>query len=139
MEGDCYLNALPGEPKFTLLARDPQSPDRVREWANQREKEIRAGLRPETDWEQVAKARQIAWDMLQWRIANDGAWRQPDLLRNSQGPDERLPVDRTSPVAVNAGSCLGRRQGDEYWCRACGLRWAADDLDPPPCPERLQR
>lgn len=30
---DCYANALPDEPMFILLARDPKAPDSVQLWA----------------------------------------------------------------------------------------------------------
>lgn len=30
---DCYAKALPDEPIFTLLARSPEAPGLVREWA----------------------------------------------------------------------------------------------------------
>lgn len=34
---DCYANAEPDEPMFVLLARDPDAPRLVREWAIHRE------------------------------------------------------------------------------------------------------
>lgn len=33
---DCYRAAEPDEPMFVLLARDPDAPDLVREWARRR-------------------------------------------------------------------------------------------------------
>lgn len=36
LELDCYHKAEQGEPKFTLLARDPVAPDIVRLWASVR-------------------------------------------------------------------------------------------------------
>jgi hypothetical protein len=36
---DCYHKAEPGEPKFTLLARDPLAPNLTRLWAAIREGE----------------------------------------------------------------------------------------------------
>ncbi len=42
-EFDCYANALPNEPMFVLLARDPKAATAVRDWAaayrNEKEKE----------------------------------------------------------------------------------------------------
>ena len=74
---DCYANALPDEPMFILLARDPSAPSKVRAWAYDREKAIGHGNRPTADTPMVAEARQCADDMEAWRRANDGAWRNP--------------------------------------------------------------
>lgn len=30
-------------------------------------------------------------------------------------------------------NCKARREQDEMVCRACALRWAVDDEEPPPC------
>lgn len=76
-EFDCYANALPSEPMFILLARDPNAPSLVQEWADQREAEINSGSRPEADRRMVVEARECARSMKGWRAANDGAWRKP--------------------------------------------------------------
>lgn len=34
--------------------------------------------------------------------------------------------------------CQKRREGDEWVCYRCGLRWAVDDPDPPPCKAKEQ-
>lgn len=73
---DCHDKALPDEPRFTLLARDPSAPDLIRTWADVRAEAIAAGERPDSDTEAVIEARQLADRMDAWRIANDGAWRQ---------------------------------------------------------------
>ena len=72
---DCYANALPDEPLFTLLARDPVAPTIVRSWAQRREVLIDQGKKPESDRAIVAEARLCAQHMEAWREANDGAWR----------------------------------------------------------------
>lgn len=74
---DCYTRALPDEPMFTLLARDPGAPDLIRLWARQRGVHIDAGLRPETDREVVKEAYDCAAAMVDWRAENDGVWRKP--------------------------------------------------------------
>lgn len=53
---DCYAKAMPDEPVFVLLARDPQAPGLVRAWADERES---IGEDPE----KVAEARAVADDM----------------------------------------------------------------------------
>ena len=59
-EFDCYNNAEPDEPHFTLLARDTGAPDLVRLWAARREINQEA---PEV----VAEARACADAMEEWR------------------------------------------------------------------------
>jgi hypothetical protein len=76
-EHDCYAGALPDEPMFVLLARDPDAPRLVEEWARQRAADIRAGLRPQSDAGMVREAQDAAWIMRRWRRDNDGAWREP--------------------------------------------------------------
>jgi hypothetical protein len=75
-EFDCYNNALPDEPMFILLGRDPTAPLRVEEWAKAREHLINFGHRPESDRAMVAEARECAEAMRAWRAANDGKWRR---------------------------------------------------------------
>ena len=73
---DCYANALPDEPMFILLGRDPSAPDLVNDWADTRESEIKNGKRPQSDTAMVDEARRVATEMRLWRRRNDGKWRQ---------------------------------------------------------------
>lgn len=73
---DCYANALPDEPMFTLLARDPYAPLLICYWADKREKDIRNGLRPASDAAMVEEARACAHAMMIWRAENEGKWRE---------------------------------------------------------------
>lgn len=73
---DCYSNALPDEPMFILLARDPHAPDLVDGWADYRYIDIVAKRRPASDMGMVNEARECANKMRQWRKDNDGAWRK---------------------------------------------------------------
>ena len=72
---DCYANALPDEPMFVLLARDPDFFRLVRKWAKRRSKDVQCGLRPESDMAMVAEAEKCAYDGRDWRKKNNGAWR----------------------------------------------------------------
>lgn len=72
---DCYSNALPDEPMFILLARDPKAPMLVDEWAALRAQQVDDGERPQADMAMVDEARQCAAAMRAWREANDGKWR----------------------------------------------------------------
>lgn len=75
---DCYANALPDEPMFVLLARDPTAPAIVKEWAEMREQAIETGNRPRSDYTMVTEARDCALAMEAWRKQNNGKWRAPD-------------------------------------------------------------
>ena len=75
-EFDCYANALPDEPMFVLLARDPDFNRLVTEWANRRAQDIRCGSRPESDWRMVYEARDCAAAGEKWRKDNNGRWRR---------------------------------------------------------------
>jgi hypothetical protein len=74
---DCYANALPDEPMFILLARDPSAPLLVERWAIERDAAILRGERPSSDMAMVSEAQDCARKMREWRKANDGAWRKP--------------------------------------------------------------
>ena len=74
---DCYANALPDEPMFTLLARDPDGAAVVRYWAGLRALRIDRGTAPASDEAIVSEAMSCAASMEAWRIDNDGVWRKP--------------------------------------------------------------
>jgi hypothetical protein len=72
---DCHAKALPDEPKFTLLARDPDFHRLVMKWARRRSQDVQCGLRPASDMEMVAEARSCAFAGREWRKNNNGKWR----------------------------------------------------------------
>lgn len=72
---DCYNNALPDEPMFVLLARDPEFYDLVHQWARKRQRDIECGERPDSDWPVVQEAYDCAIAGQRWRKENYGAWR----------------------------------------------------------------
>jgi hypothetical protein len=74
-EYDCYAGALPDEPMFVLLGRDPNAPWLIREWANERQIAVNLGTRPATDAAMAKQARRCADEMERWGVADDGAWR----------------------------------------------------------------
>lgn len=74
---DCYANALPDEPMFILLGRDPDAPRLIDEWALGRAHRISTGDRPYEDTAMVDEAYACAEAMREWRKANDGKWREP--------------------------------------------------------------
>lgn len=81
---DCEANALPDEPKFTLLARDPSAPELVRSWARKRRVQIAFGNRPESDLAMCDEADECATTMEAWREANDGAWRKKEASTDEE-------------------------------------------------------
>jgi hypothetical protein len=72
---DCHSNAMPDEPLFTLLARDPDFYRLVRKWAKRRARDVECGLRPVGDLQMVEEARRIASAGQRWRRVNEGLWR----------------------------------------------------------------
>lgn len=87
---DCYANALPDEPMFILLARDPSAPLLVERWAIDRDAAILRGERPAGDMAAVREAGACAAAMREWRARNAEAapWRRPPALSDA------LPTDR---------------------------------------------
>ncbi|WP_158669936.1 hypothetical protein [Bradyrhizobium guangdongense] len=72
---DCYANALPDEPMFVLLARDPMAPALVQMWAILRKQMVTAGEKPLEDMALADEAETCAAEMRAWRFNNDGKWR----------------------------------------------------------------
>jgi hypothetical protein len=95
---DCYANALPDEPMMVLLGRDPLAPALTQIWAM-----IRAGNRAEArrtfdelmegpqsavyvlhpEQDKALEASNCASGMMQWREANNGAWRKSKAAANA--------------------------------------------------------
>ena len=73
---DCYANALPDEPMFVLLARDPYASILVYQWAHHRRMEILDGERPKSDLAVVEEAEACGKAMRVWRAENAGKWRK---------------------------------------------------------------
>lgn len=67
---DCEAKAEPNEPKFTLLARDPDAGRIVRMWAWGRLTQINRGTKPASDLAMVEEARKCADEMDAWFKAN---------------------------------------------------------------------
>lgn len=88
--GDYFRRALPDEPLFIILARDPSGPAQIIEWSDRRRKDIMKEfidnadkLEDDTEFfksrrrelQQCSEADEIAGRMIAWRAANEGAWR----------------------------------------------------------------
>lgn len=97
-EHDCYAAALPDEPLFVLLGRDPDAPAVVQAWAKYRLYAILRGSKPETDRPLAEEALRVAGQMKAWREANDGRWRD----------------EKPTPTTV---STAAMRESLAAWCR----------------------
>lgn len=75
---DCYDNALPDEPVFVLLARDPDFKDVVEYWAWKRLQRLRHAEVPQDDQEAIEEALGCAVVGDRWRKDNMGKWRKDD-------------------------------------------------------------
>lgn len=87
---DCHAAALPDEPLFTLLARDPLAGFLVSIWASVRMGDFEAAEAKfrkmmeknlvaycnEPDVEKAEEALDCAMNMFAWRAAYDGRWRE---------------------------------------------------------------
>lgn len=112
----CYEAALPDEPMFVLLGRDPAAPATVRAWCRARTHEAKDST-PE-DRERIDAAMREAGDMERWRAANrnphgDGVatWRLP---RNPAVLDDGPPVRVERP---GVSFVFGRRDAAETTIR----------------------
>lgn len=81
---DCYANALPDEPMFILLARDPDFWSLVHQWAERRKRDIYCGVRPQSDMVMVGEAEECAWNGQRWRKENNGLWRCPQVTEGAR-------------------------------------------------------
>jgi hypothetical protein len=95
LDDPCIAKALPDEPAFVLLARDPMMPALVRLWVAMRREEIANGTRPMSDLDQVTNAEAEAERAAVWRRDAKESWRR-------QG---ELPIDAV-------GAALGNHVND---------------------------
>lgn len=71
----CYAKALPDEPMFILLGRDPDAPTTIRAWAGIREQRLIDEDKDGSEDEQIDAAVADAEAFEKWRADNDGKWR----------------------------------------------------------------
>ncbi len=96
---DCYAHALPDEPMFTLLGRDPDFERLVLKWARRRLRDINCGDRPESDRLMVTEAMQCATLGTVWRRTNFGKWRKTWGARDGRSESA---MGRTDDASINA-------------------------------------
>lgn len=109
---DCYEKALPDEPVFVVLARDPEFARLVRNWAESRSRAIACGDRPETDGGMVLEAYDVATRGERWRKENNGAWRE---VAQPRAPAEsELDVDISDLVAQADASIATTRATRDF-------------------------
>lgn len=101
---NCYKAALPDEPMFVMLARDPAAPETLRHWANQRR--LLGKVATEDDQDRIAEALALASRMENWRLANldplggTPTWRLPRPEGEWGAPVEYVPAERDGEEAV---------------------------------------
>lgn len=88
---DCYANALPDEPMFVLLARDPVASSVVLEWIDWRNSIVAQSKEP-TDRE-AAK-----WAEADACITAMRAWRTPENLARVEAA--KSATDRPAPLST---------------------------------------
>jgi len=99
-EGECCIPDA-GEPKFVLLGRDPQAPDLVERWADDRQI-------AEPDSDKIARARAIATDMRAFKTAN------PDKGMRSELYTRPAP---SAGVGPSAEATAALRFVYDHFCR----------------------
>lgn len=105
---DGYGKAMQDEPMFTMLARDPDAPSLIRQWAASRAEAVACGQRPPSDARLLLEAFALSIDMESWRRDNAGKWREPsppaatDAAKpNAAPPNTTQPLD-LAPFQVTA-------------------------------------
>ena len=107
---DCYNKALPTEPVFVLLGRDPNFYQSVNDWADRREMDIMCGERPLSDLDMVNEARRCAAEGAEWRRLHMGEW------RSGQPLDNQSIIDVLDTLAAGAtGELQIRLQNVRTW------------------------
>lgn len=101
----CYARALPDEPRFTLLGRDPAGPATIRFWRDER-------MRLNGDAaDEENEAFAIAAEFEDWRSKNDGRWREE--LPEAAAVEEPEP-EAKQPVPSDALSSLAGKVTGGY-------------------------
>lgn len=101
---NCYKAALPDEPMFVMLARDPAAPATLRYWVEQRR--LLGKVATEDDQERIAEAIGLAYRMENWRTVNSDplggtpTWRLPRPEGEWGAPVEYVPAERDGEEAV---------------------------------------
>lgn len=112
---DCHGAALPDEPMFVLLARDPLAPALVRQWGDETRKRLlsdpdfSAGLdvievseKLGNELRKCSNADAIAHDMAVWRKLHDGAWRVPAQERAQVYADNPAHRDAVADAVLKS-------------------------------------
>lgn len=107
----CYEAALPDEPIFTLLGRDPAAPATLRFWADERLRRDK-GVTPE-DIDRIQTARNDSAAFIAWRLANldplgDGVptWRLPRQIETDEDAISMQPETVYVPAEHNGDEAI---------------------------------
>lgn len=83
---------LPGEPVFTLMARDDSAPELLKAWAHKRMEEIEKEMRPIGDLTQCRQALELAEKFKEWREKANFAWRNTELPMGKEHIGKVVPA-----------------------------------------------
>lgn len=106
---DYLKKALPGEPVFGLLGRDPCAPAAIRHWCELRAK--RGVEEGGQDADQLVDVFEIADAMEAWRLEHDGEWRnppQPEAVTTPPTPSDTL--EKVAGRVLGGGNPLNNLQ-----------------------------
>lgn len=114
---DCYNRAMPDEPYFTLLGRDPDAAEAVRYWVMLRQARIGRGEKPLDDTVGLAEALQCAADMVVWRSeATDPSKHSTPLWRQ-----QKPAVDAFADIPARSVTVEGlSAEATSRWIEKCG-------------------
>ncbi len=95
---DCLSSLAPDEPYFVLVAHDALAPSLIRSWAQSREHQIQAGVKPPSDMAKVAEAKRCAADMELWR-ANEinKSLQQPKTTPDARSEEQLIAAGEQAP------------------------------------------
>lgn len=125
----CFNRALPDEPMFILLGRDPDAPAAIVQWARERELRInREGREPTKDeLDQIMASADDAKAFIQWRAENEGKW------RDAKATPFEHPSEQASSLAgrvLSMGEPESEEEAAELYTIAKSLAGAVLRLDP---------
>lgn len=114
---NCHAAALPDEPIFTILGRDPAASATLNKWADER---IAQGkTTTQEDFNRVYEARLVAREMELWRAANLDP--TGDGIPSWKLPRQQVDEDSDRPVAVSPAMGAPYGKADRYYaCRVAG-------------------
>jgi hypothetical protein len=105
-----------GEPSFTLLARDPMFSVLIDQWVARREADMRCGLTPAADLDQVVDAKIVSAAGADWRCRHRHEWRTKAVAKS---PDVITVTEMSTVSTVDLTGVM--LQGKDAWSAPIAL------------------